>query len=142
MMTSFSQASLKLLIITMTLTALLVQSFAYASKSCEMMANSQHQSHQHDKQKYQQSNVMHHGPHSEHMMHPMKHSATDMHSSQNSDCCNESCACFENACSSLSLVSINNHLSDMSFASESILFIQKSLLNLTTSSLYRPPIFA
>lgn len=108
------------------------QSLAFY-KSCEMNS-SDHSVHQNQQADHMSMNV-----HS--TSHPSMADSESSIPSMEDDCCQNNCICPQNACSSISLISIASNKLFLDSNSQSELLAQNNIsLDNFSSSLYRPPI--
>lgn len=151
--------SAKLLTIIALVLALVGQSMAYATMSCamSMSGNMNHDSHMQADAKMHHSNMDHndmaHSGIDHSMMNhtdmghalmkhdQMDHTQMDHNSGDESHCAGE-CQCPESGCHSFSCLSDSAVLSTSSFPANNIFALDQHNLDISLSSLYRPPIFA
>ncbi|MEO2266449.1 hypothetical protein [Pseudoalteromonas pernae] len=124
------------LIITVMLVALVGQVFAASSMasamSCEM-AGEQHMSHMSMSSMMDHSSMGH-----DNMMHSYTQNGDDMAD----DCCEVTCFCPTNACTSVTLVNMNTSAAGIAKVSEEVNSLRIAQPNSISTSLFRPPIFA
>ncbi|WP_462158870.1 hypothetical protein [Pseudoalteromonas sp. GB56] len=120
------------LIITVMLVSLVGQAFAASAMSCEMASNA-HPSHMNMNTMMDHSAMGHDG-----MMHD------DMTRSDDSadDCCEVTCFCPTNACTSVTLVNTDTAATGVVKFSEAVIGNRAAQPNAISTSLFRPPIFA
>lgn len=140
--------SAKLLTIIALVLSLVGQSMAYATMSCamSMSGNMSHDSHIQSDAKMHHSDMDHSG--NDKSMHhaPTKHAQMDHaqmdHNSSDESHCGSECQCPESGCHSFSCLFDNTVLSTSSFPANNIFALDQHNLDISLSSLYRPPIFA
>ena len=140
---------IKVIVVVATIIALLGQSVAFATMSCDMMMSDAHMSMSHKPMDI--SNVDHEAMTLESVNHEnmnhsgMTHSAmsnTSMMDNMSEDCCDTECICPTNACSSISCLSTGHYTAfDRSSTDAEPLHLHLLPHNFV-SSLYRPPITA
>jgi len=145
--------SAKLLTIIALVLSLVGQSMAYATMSCamSMSGNMNHDSYMQTDVKMHHSDMDHssidHSGNDKSMHHtdmdhaPMNRAQMDHNSSDESHCGSE-CQCPESSCHSFSCLSDSAVLSTSSFPTNNFFALDQHNLDISLSSLYRPPIFA
>ncbi len=119
----------KICVVIAMLIAFVGQAMANTSMSCEMTGET------HTSQMVMNHEMMNHDQ--------MNHSMMDISPAQNhEECCGDECVGPVSACSSMSIVSSLFNTNDLTRISENVTCQSSNQTKSTSSSLFRPPIFA